>query len=75
LEKTATFLGHKRWENLLKKTAEGAPNPFANRIMNLSSHSAHADDEVSDIEDKDKERLAELVTYLIDTYGFRKQDE
>ena len=36
LEKSATFLGHPRWEDLLDKTAEGNPNPFASRIMNLS---------------------------------------
>jgi len=74
LEKTATFLGHNRWESLLDKTAEGTPNPFASRIMNLSSHSAHAGEEVSDVEEKDKKKLEELVEYLIDTYGFRKQE-
>jgi len=74
LEKTATFLGYKRWEDLLEKTVEGAPNPFASRIMNLSSHSAHAGEEVSDVEDKDKEKLGELVKYLTETYGFSKQE-
>ena len=74
LEKTSTFLGYKRWEDLLEKTAEGAPNPFASRIMNLSSHSAHAGEEVSDVEDKDKEKLSELVKYLTETYGFSKQE-
>lgn len=72
LEKTATFLGHLRWEDLLEKTAEDSPNPFASRIMNLSSHSAHAGEEVADVEDKDKEKLEGLVNYLIQTYGFRK---
>ncbi len=71
LEKTATFLGHSRWEDLLEKTAEGSPDPFANRILNLSSHSAHAGEEVAEIEDADKERLAQLVSYLSGTYGFR----
>lgn len=74
LEKTATFLGYSHWEDLLHKTAEGLPDPFASRIMNLSSHSAHAGEEISVIEDKDKENLAKLVTYLIDTYGFKKQE-
>ena len=74
LEKTSTFLGYKRWEDLLEKTAEGAPNPFASRIMNLSSHSAHAGEEISDIEDKDKEKLGELVKYLTETYSFSKQE-
>lgn len=74
LEKTATFLGHPRWEDLLEKTAEGSPDPFANRILNISSHSAHAGEEVAEIEDADKDRLAQLVSYLSDTYGFRGQE-
>ena len=74
LEKMATFLGYNYWPALLPKTAEGKPDPFANRILNLSSHSAHAGEEVADIEDKDKEKLDGLVKYLIETYGFRKQE-
>ncbi|MER3713134.1 AAA family ATPase [Klebsiella pneumoniae] len=74
LEKSATFLGHPRWEDLLDKTAEGNPNPFASRIMNLSSHSAHAGEETADIEESDKERMKELVIYLINTYRFKTQE-
>lgn len=74
LEKTATFLGYLRWEDLLEKTADGVPDPFANRILNLSSHSAHAGEEVAEIEDADKERLAQLVSFLSETYHFKKQE-
>ncbi|RDL42572.1 anticodon nuclease [Marinomonas piezotolerans] len=74
LEKMATFLGYNYWPALLPKTAEGKPDPFANRILNLSSHSAHAGEEVAYIEDKDKEKLDVLVKYLIETYGFKKQE-
>jgi len=74
LEKTSTFLGYKHWEEILEKTADGSPNLFASRIMNLSSHSAHAGEEVSDIEERDKEKLEVLVDYLIQTYGFKKQE-
>lgn len=70
LEKTATFLGYKHWEDLLEKTHGGNPEPFANRILNLSSHSAHAGEEISDIEEKDKEKLSELVKFLTLKYGF-----
>lgn len=70
LEKTATFLGYKHWEDLLEKTDGGNPDPFANRILNLSSHSAHAGEEISDIEEKDKEKLIELVKFLTLKYGF-----
>ncbi|EHK2886884.1 AAA family ATPase [Vibrio parahaemolyticus] len=74
LEKAATFLGYPRWEDLLIKTAEGSPDPFSNRILNLASHSAHAGEEITDIEEKDKENLEALVNHLFRTYGFKKQE-
>lgn len=73
LEKTSTFLGYKHWEELLEKTVDGSPNPFASRIMNLSSHSAHAGEEVADIEERDKEKLEDLVDHLTQTYNFKEQ--
>lgn len=75
LEKMATFLGYNYWPALLPKTDDGNPDPFANRILNLSSHSAHAGEEVPDIEDSDKGKLEDLLKYLIESYGFRKHEE
>lgn len=69
-EKTATFLGHDHWESLLPKSVDGNPSPFANRILNLSSHSAHAGEETVEVEANDKEKLEELVIFLCKTYGF-----
>jgi hypothetical protein len=74
LEKAATFLGYGHWSDLLPKTIDNKPDPFVNRILNLSSHSAHSGEEITDIEDKDKEKLGELVKYLTETYGFSKQE-
>lgn len=74
LEKMATFLGYNHWPALLPKTIEGKPDPFVNRILNLSSHSAHSGEEVADVEDKDQEELDRLVKYLMQTYGFKKQE-
>jgi hypothetical protein len=71
LEKTATFLGHNHWENLLEKV-DGLPDPFASRILNLSSHSAHSGEETADIKDEDKEDLNKLVIFLTKTYGFKQ---
>ena len=75
LEKTATFLGYNYWTALLPKTEGEKPDPFATRILHLSSHSAHSGEEIADIEDKDKEKLNDLVNYLIKTYGYRRQEE
>lgn len=73
LEKTATFLGHKGWVDLLPKAIDGNPDPFANRILNLSSHSAHAGEETGEVEANDKQKLEELVNYLSDEYKFWRQ--
>jgi len=74
LEKAATFLGYGHWSDLLPKTIDNKPDPFVNRILNLSSHSAHSGEEITDIEDKDKEKLGDLVKYLTEAYGFSKQE-
>lgn len=74
LEKTATFLGHDKWENLLPKAADGNPDPFANRLLNLSSHSAHAGEETGAIDEHDKTKLKDLVNFLRTEYGFWKQE-
>lgn len=74
LEKTATFLGHKGWIELLPKAADGNPDPFANRILNLSSHSAHAGEETGEVEINDKQKLEELVNFLSSEYGFWQQE-
>ena len=73
LEKTATFLGHKGWVDLLPKAIDGNPDPFANRILNLSSHSAHAGEETGEVEANDKQKLEALVNYLSDEYKFWRQ--
>lgn len=75
LEKTATFLGYPRWEQLLEKTDDGSPDSFASRIMNLASHSAHGGEEVADIDARDTEKLAEIVKHISDTYGFWQQEK
>lgn len=71
LEKTATFLGYSNWEKLLP-IVNGEPDPFANRILNLSSHSAHAGDENGEVQENDRDKLIELVHYLESNYKFSK---
>jgi hypothetical protein len=74
LEKTTIFLGRDKWESLLPKGADGNPDPFANRIINLSSHSAHAGEETGEVEANDKEKLEELVNFLSTEYGFWEKE-
>lgn len=70
LEKTATFLGYTRWKDLLPEEASGSRTAYFNRIINLSSHSKTAGDEVSAITQADKRVLARLVSILKETYKF-----
>ncbi|MCQ8895288.1 AAA family ATPase [Limnobacter humi] len=74
LEKTATFLGYKRWEYLLPKTEDGLPNPFAKRIVNYSSHSKHAAEEVAPLKPEEKQVLEKLVKGLIEQHRFCQPD-
>lgn len=73
LEKTATFLGYKRWELLLPATSDGLHDPVAKRIVNFSSHSKHAAEEVASLEPEEKQILVRLVKHIIERHGFRQQ--
>jgi hypothetical protein len=75
LEKTATFLGYKKWGDLLPKTDDGNSNPYEARIINISSHSKHAGEEVADLTDDDKRVLSYLVKNFIEKYGYWQQEE
>ena len=70
LEKTSTFLGYKKWGDLLPKTDDGRTNPYEARIINISSHSKHAGEEVAELTEDDKRVLAYLVRQLSDMYRF-----
>lgn len=69
LEKTATFLGYTKWEVLLPKVS-GKPDPHLNRLLNLSSHSAHSGNEIAELQENDRTKLIELVNYLESNYKF-----
>lgn len=69
LEKTSTFLGYNKWEELLPQESRRA---YYNRIINLSSHSKHHGEEIAIVEENDRRVLRYLVTeYIIPTYHFR----
>lgn len=73
LEKTATFLGYKRWEHLLPETSGGLPNPYAKRIVNFSSHSKHAAEEVPTLKPEEKTVLANLLSHIVREHRFWKE--
>jgi wobble nucleotide-excising tRNase len=70
LEKTSTFLGYKRWGDLLPKNEDGRTNPYEARIINISSHSKHSGEEVAELTEDDRRVLKYLVRHLNETYRF-----
>lgn len=75
LEKTATFLGHNNWGDLLPASDDGGSNPYMTRIINLSSHSAHSGEEVAEPVEDDKRVLGFVVRHVIETYGYNSLEE
>ena len=74
LEKTSTFLGYKKWGDLLPKTDDGKTNPYEARIINISSHSKHAGEEVADLTEDDKRVLRYLVNEINMMYRFQQAE-
>jgi wobble nucleotide-excising tRNase len=74
LEKTSTFLGYQRWGDLLPKADDGKANPYEARIINISSHSKHAGEEVADLTEDDKRVLRYLVSELNNMYRFQQAE-
>lgn len=74
LEKTATFLGYKRWEHLLPEADDGLPNSYAKRIVNFSSHSKHAAEEVSPLKPEEKKVLEKLLKGIVERHRFWQQE-
>ena len=72
LEKTSTFLGYENWSRLLPNATDGKPNPYETRIINISSHSKHAGEEVADLTEDDKRVLSYLIKNINETYHFNK---
>ncbi len=61
LEKTSTFLGHQNWGDLLPERTPGERDGYLSRIINISSHSSNANEEVFDITENDKRVLGYLM--------------
>lgn len=75
LEKTSTFLGFDEWKELLPNEGEGSREAYYNRIINLSSHSKHAGEEISILSEEDKLVLGYLVKKFKENYNFKNNAE
>ena len=73
LEKTSTFLGYKKWRELLTLLPDDAHEAYYNRIINLWSHGKHSGEETSIIDDNDKRVLSYLVREIKNIYHFKNE--
>lgn len=71
LEKISTFLGYETWGDLLPQTGDGKPNGYLTRLVNISSHSKHAGEEVADLTEDDKRVLERLLDEISVLYRFK----
>lgn len=71
LEKTSTFLGYETWGELLPKTSDGKIDPYESRIINISSHSKYASEEIVEITDSHKRMLEYLLNEIKENHRFK----
>jgi hypothetical protein len=71
-EKTAGFLGHKEWGDLLD-SAPGEKQAYLSRIIQFSSHSTLSSEEVRDPTGPEKQTVKLLLENLVNNYGYWKE--
>lgn len=71
-EKTAGFLGHDRWGDLLN-TAPGSKDGYM-RAINTYSHSSLSSEQVADPTPQEKQTVKLLLDNLINNYGYWRQE-
>lgn len=71
-EKTAGFLGHDKWGDLLN-TAEGNKEAYV-RLINTFSHSSLSTEQIADPTPQQKQTVKLLLDNLINNYGYWKEE-
>lgn len=71
-EKTAGFLGHNQWGDLLS-SAPGSKEAYV-RTINTLSHSSLSTDQVRDPTPQERQTVKFLLENLINNYGYWKED-
>ena len=70
-EKTASFLGYRKWSELLPDDKQA----YLNRIIQFTSHSTLSNEVVAEPSGPEKNTVALLLNHLVSNYGFWKQEE
>jgi hypothetical protein len=70
-EKTASFLGHQRWSELLPDDRQ----TYFNRVIQYTSHSTLSSEAVAEPTGPEKQTVTFLLNHLINTYGYLQQQD
>ncbi|MFT3903920.1 MAG: hypothetical protein QM727_12155 [Niabella sp.] len=68
-EKTANFLGHPRWSELLPDDKQ----TYYNRVIQFTSHSTLSNEVVAEPTEPEKQTVAFLLKHLTDNYNYWKE--
>ena len=71
LEKTSTFLGYEKWQELLYLIPDSSHEAYYNRLINKRSHAKDPGEESSHIDDNDKRVISHLVREIKNIYHFK----
>jgi len=71
LEKTSTFLGYEKWQELLYLIPDSSHEAYYNRLINKRSHAKDSGEETSHIDDSDKRVIGHLVQEIKNIYHFK----
>ena len=71
LEKTSTFLGYEKWQELLYLIPDSSHEAYYNRLINKRSHAKDSEEETSHIDDSDKRVIGHLVQEIKNIYHFK----
>ncbi|WP_270804244.1 AAA family ATPase [Aeromonas sp. QDB02] len=74
LEKTAIFLGHSKWQSVLPEKFKDKIASYEERMINISSHSDYAAEEVSDLSNKAAKEIEEILEAINSTYNFKERN-
>jgi len=70
-EKTASFLGYRKWSELLPDDKEA----YYNRIIQFTSHSTLSNEAVAEPSPQEKQTVKVLLENLLNNYGYWQQED
>lgn len=73
LEKTSTYLGYNHWEDLIYLYVSQDEIQVAIRLINLYSHSKFSGDEMSDIQETEKDIFVKVFNQFLTKHSFKLQ--